>query len=236
MQLKAVLLDMDGTLVDAFKPITNALNQTLRDFGLPQMSDEDVKRHTGRGECSMISLFGDEREAAAKRFLEYHDHHLFEIKPMTGAETLLAWLGEHGIASAIVTSKSQIRADKQIEYLGWTDKINVVVGMLDGRRQKPDPHTIQLACDTLKLHPSDTMMVGDGTADMKAAKRAGSAPVGLTHSFNEEELCDAGAIRCFDSLAGVRAWLMKIRVSEPIAVQPGKVVYSGGLESRSGKV
>ena len=209
MRVKAVLLDMDGTLVDAFKPIITALNQTLEDFGLPQMSDEDVKRHTGRGECSMISLFGDERETATKRFLAYHDQHLFEIKPMVGAEVLLDWLLERNIASAIVTSKSQIRADKQIEYLGWANKINVVIGMLDGRRQKPDPHTIQLACGTLNLHPSDTMMVGDGTADMKAAKRAGSAPVGLTHSFNEEELRGAGAIRCFCSLPEVQAWIAK---------------------------
>jgi len=207
MQVKAVLLDMDGTLVDAFKPIITALNQTLKDFGLPQMSDDDVKRHTGRGECSMISLFGDEREAASKRFLEYHDQHLFEIKPMAGAETLLDWLMEQGIASAIVTSKSQIRADKQIEHLGWTGKIGAVIGMLDGRRQKPDPHTIHLACGALRLPPAETIMVGDGTADMKAAKQGGSTPIGITHSFNEEELHDAGATRCFRSLSEVQAWL-----------------------------
>jgi len=207
MQVKAVLLDMDGTLVDAFKPIITALNQTLKDFGLPQMSDEAVKRHTGRGECSMISLFGDEREAASKRFLEYHDLHLFEIKPMTGAETLLDWLMEQGIASAIVTSKSQTRADQQIEHLGWTGKIAAVIGMLDGRRQKPDPHTIHLACEALRLPPAETIMVGDGTADMKAAKQGGSTPIGIMHSFNEEELCDAGATRCFRSLSEVQAWL-----------------------------
>ncbi len=209
VRIKAVLLDMDGTLVDAFKPIITALNQTLKDFGLSQMSDADIKRHTGRGECSMISLFGDEREAAAKRFLEYHDQHLFEVKPMAGAEVLLDWLAEHNIAKAIVTSKSQTRADKQIEYLGWTDKIGAVIGMANGRRQKPDPHTVHLACDALNLYPSDTMMVGDGTADMKAAKRAGSTPVGLAHSFSYDELIDAGATCCFDSLAEVQAWLAK---------------------------
>jgi len=207
MQVKAVLLDMDGTLVDAFKPIITALNKTLKDFGLPQMSDEDVKRHTGRGECSMISLFGDEREAASRRFLEYHDEHLFDINPMAGAQALLDWLAKRKIASAIVTSKSQIRADKQIEYLGWIGKVGAVIGMTDGRRQKPDPHTVQLACDALNLHAPDTVMVGDGTADMKAAKRAGSMPVGLAHSFSHDELMNAGASRCFDSLPEVQTWL-----------------------------
>lgn len=209
MQVKAVLLDMDGTLVDAFGPIITALNQTLKDFGLPQMSDEDIKRHTGRGECSMISLFGDKREVASKRFLKYHDQHLFDIKPMPGAQALLDWLMQQGVASAIVTSKNQIRADKQIEYLGWTGKIDTVIGMMDGRIQKPDPHTVQLACDALNLPSSDTVMVGDGTADMKAAKRAGSTPVGLTHSFSHDELMDAGASICFATLPEIQTWLME---------------------------
>lgn len=210
MQIKAVLLDMDGTLVDAFKPIITALNQTLEDFGLPQMSDADIKRHTGRGECSMVSLFGDKREEAVKHFLEYHDRHLFDIQPMPGAECMLDWLAEHGIASAIVTSKSQPRADKQLKHLGWTDKISAVIGMQDGRRQKPDPHTIQLACNALNLHPSDTIMIGDGTADMKAGKSAGSIPIGLTHSFSHDELINAGATHCFDSLAEVQRWLSNL--------------------------
>jgi len=207
MHLKAVLLDMDGTLVDAFQPIITALNQTLQDFALPTMTDTEIKRHTGRGECSMISLFGDAREAAAKRFLSYHDQYLFDIKPMPGAERLLDWLAEDGLACAIVTSKNQLRADKQLEHLGWTDRISTVIGMQDDRRQKPDPHTIQLACHAINIQPSDTIMIGDGTADMKAAQRAGSTPVGLTHSFTTDELMEAGAVHCFASLPDIQAWL-----------------------------
>jgi len=206
--IRAVLLDMDGTLVDAFKPIITALNQTLKDFGLPPMSDTAIKRHTGRGECSMISLFGDRREAAARRFLEYHDRHLFDIAPMDGAEALLDWLGAHDIPCAVVTSKSQLRADRQISHLKWSDKISVVVGLADDRRQKPDPHTIHLACAALRLSPADTIMVGDGPADMKAATRAGSMPLGMAHSFSENELRDAGAVHCFHSLPEFQAWLI----------------------------
>ncbi|MDQ6982072.1 MAG: HAD hydrolase-like protein, partial [Mariprofundus sp.] len=87
--IKGVLLDMDGTIVDAFPPIIRALNQTFIEFGLPQMSPEEVKRHTGKGDCSMKALFGDRREEAVARFLEIHDEdYLEKIKPLTGAETL----------------------------------------------------------------------------------------------------------------------------------------------------
>jgi len=206
-QIRAVLLDMDGTLVDAFRPIIIALNQTLSDFNLPRMTDEEVRRHTGRGECSMISLFGEHREAAAARFLEYHDEHLFDLQPMPGAVELLDWLATQGIASAIVTSKSQIRADKQLEFLDWSGKFGAVIGMCEGRRQKPDPHTVQLACEALNIAAEQSIMVGDGTADIKSALRAGVMPIGLTHSFTAEELSEAGAKGCFASLPEVQSWL-----------------------------
>jgi len=205
--VRAVLLDMDGTLVDAFRPIIIALNHTLSDFGLAQMSDEEVIRHTGRGECSMISLFGDHREAAAARFLEYHDEHLFDVKPMPGSVELLDWLAVQGIASAIVTSKSQIRADKQLDFLGWGDKLGAVIGLCEGRRQKPDPHTVHLACEALGVPAEQSIMIGDGTADIKAAQRAGAMAIGLTHSFTADELGEAGAAQCFTSLFEVQSWL-----------------------------
>lgn len=208
-RIRGVLLDLDGTLIDAFNPIIVALNKTLVEFDLPQMSDEEVRRHTGRGECSMISLFGERREEASARFLEHHDEHLLDVRPMPGAVDLLDWLSERGIASAIVTSKNQIRADRQLAFLGWTNKVGAVIGMCEGRRQKPDPHTMQLACEALATGTQSCVMVGDGTADMKAARSAGILPVGLTHSFSTEELTEAGAKRCFPSLSAVHAWLQQ---------------------------
>lgn len=203
----AVLLDMDGTLVDAFAPIIHALNCTLKEFGLPTMSDTEVKRHTGKGECSMISLFGEHREIAARRFLEFHDQRMFDIQPLPGAENLLQWLYEHGIPAAIVTSKSQSRAEIQIEHLGWTRYFSAVVGLSEGRRQKPDPHTLQIACRYLDIAPAQTFMIGDGTADMKAAAALGSQPIGISGHFSPEELREAGAVLCFPNLNEVKSWL-----------------------------
>lgn len=205
--IKAVLLDMDGTLVNAFGPIVYALNRTLDEFGMERMSDVEIRRHTGRGECSMISLFGEHREAAAKRFLEFHDEHLFDLTPINGAEPLLAWLKKKGIPTGIVTSKSQIRADKQLAHLGWSDNIQVVIGLCEGRRQKPDPHTILLACESLDIQAAHAVMVGDGTADMKSAARAGAIPIGVSDDFSEGELREAGAQYCFQTLPSLHQWL-----------------------------
>jgi len=206
--IKAVLLDMDGTIVDAFPPIIRALNQTFVEFGLPQMNAKEVKRHTGKGDCSMKALFGDRREAAAARFLEIHDEdYLEQIKPLTGAETLFRWLQDNSIPTAIVTSKSQMRAEAQLDALNWTKYFDAVIGKMDGRPEKPDPGPVLLACQELNIEPQYTVMVGDGIADMKSATRAGSRALGLCDAFSAEELTEVGASLCFDSLTEVHTWL-----------------------------
>ena len=206
--IKAVLLDMDGTIVDAFPPIIRALNQTFVEYGLPQMDAKEVKRHTGKGDCSMKALFGNRREEAAARFLEIHDEdYLEKIKPLAGAETLFQWLQNNNIPAAIVTSKSQIRAEAQLKALDWGKYFDVVIGKLDGRPEKPDPGPVLLACQELNIDPQHTVMVGDGIADMKSATRAGSRALGLCDAFTAEELTEVGASLCFDSLTEVHTWL-----------------------------
>jgi phosphoglycolate phosphatase-like HAD superfamily hydrolase len=206
--IKGILLDMDGTIVDAFPPIIRALNQTFSEFGLPQMTAQEVKRHTGRGNCSMISLFGERREEAGIRFLEIHDEdYLQHITPLAGAEKLFLWLQKKNIPCAIVTSKSQKRAEAQLDVLGWRDLIQSIIGKIDGRPEKPDPTPVLLACETLDIIPQQTVMIGDGIADMKAATKAGALALGLCDGFSAEELTQAGATYCFNSLTEVHAWL-----------------------------
>jgi len=206
--IKGVLLDMDGTLVDAFPPIIRALNQTFSEYGLPQMTPQEVKRHTGRGDCSMKTLFGERREEATIRFLEIHDEdYLQRITPLDGAETLLTWLQSNAVPCAIVTSKSQSRAEAQLDILGWSGLLQAVVGKIDGRAEKPDPESLLLACTMLGIAPEHSVMIGDGVADMKAANRAGSRALGLCDGFTAAELTEAGADTCFESLSGVHAWL-----------------------------
>ncbi len=206
--IRGVLLDMDGTIVDAFPPIIRALNQTFTEFGLPQMTPQEVKRHTGRGDCSMISLFGERREEAGVRFLEIHDEdYLQHITPLAGAEKLFLWLEEKNIPCAIVTSKSQLRAEAQLDVLGWSDLIQSVIGKIDGRPEKPDPTPVLLACEALHVSPEQTVMIGDGIADMKSAIRAGAFPLGMCDSFSAEELTQVGAAHCFNTLTEVHTWL-----------------------------
>lgn len=206
---KAVLFDLDGTLIDAFSPIVYALNKTLLKLGREPMSKEAIYRHTGRGECSMVSLFGEQRELALQHFLTFHDERLYDISAMQGAENLLQALHQAAIPIAIVTSKSQIRAEQQLEFLGWHHYFSAIIGMTPERKQKPDPHTVCLACDALTVDSTQALMIGDGTADMKAAKHANATAIGICHSFSPQELDDAGADYHFATIGDVHAWLKR---------------------------
>ncbi len=206
-RIRAVFFDMDGTIVDGFSPILYGLNKALEMLGKPAMTQEEVVRHTGKGEGSIVTLFGERREEALAFFHKHHDEYIREVKALEGASELLQWLHERQIPVAIVTSKSQVRAEIQLEHLGWMPYISAIVGLLEGRRQKPDPHTLHLACEALHVDPTDAIMVGDGTADMKAAIGAGSFPVGLAGGFSSDELQEAGAAICFDNLKDVHTWL-----------------------------
>lgn len=213
-RIKGILFDMDGTLVDAFAPIVYALNRTLETLNQPTMSEADIRRHTGRGESSIQILFGERREEAIDLFLQFHDERLYDLAPLPGAESTLQWAKQAGIPVAIVTNKSQSRAELQLEHLGWMPWIDHVVGLMEGRGQKPDPHVIHLACESMGINPSDAVMIGDGIADMQAAASAGCTALGLVHAFSQAELESAGAKHCFQSLSEAQQWLTtQIQVS-----------------------
>ena len=206
--IQAVLLDLDGTLLDAFTPIVRAMRQTLHDFHLPELSEQEIRRHTGKGDCSMKALFGDAHEAAVQHFVQLHDEdYLTGIHPLDGAERLLQHLHEQHIPTAIVTSKGQQRAEVQMQHLDWLPLVDCIVGKVDGRASKPNPASLYLAADALHTPIASCVMVGDGIADMQASVRSGAYGVGLNHAFSTEELTDAGAQRIFSHLDEVHTWL-----------------------------
>jgi len=177
------------------------------------MTPLQIKRHTGHGEGGMLSLFGEDRDAASVRFLQLHDEKLSMVEPMPGARALLEWLHAEDLGVAIVTSKGQQRAERQIELLGWSDLVPVVIGKVDGRAGKPDPLPVHLACEALGFAADESVMVGDGIADIKAATGAGAISIGLHGLFSEAELMAAGAERCFATLDEVHQWLKQTAIS-----------------------
>ena len=175
--IRAILFDMDGTLVDAFPPIVYALNRTLAALGRPQLDEAEIRRHTGKGSSSIRTLFGEKRDQALELYARFHDERLFDLEPLPGAAALLRWARDMGIGIAVVTSKSQSRAELQLEHLGWTVWIDAIVGLTGDRLQKPDPHTLHLACADLGIAAAEAGGAGDAP-DRPSRFRRDDEPLG----------------------------------------------------------
>jgi pyrophosphatase PpaX len=134
---------------------------------------------------------------------------LQQTATMPGAEALLDYLIVNGLMAGIVTNKGQERAETQLRHLGWLDKVAVVVGYVPGKPAKPSPRPVKLACKLMQIDVRRSLFIGDGPADMQAASRAGSLPVGIADSFSEEELRESGAALCFANLMDIQAWLQQ---------------------------
>ena len=209
--LGAVLFDLDGTLLDTVADIALALNRTMLDYGCKPLPEDDVRRMIGRGSPILI-----ERAAMLERFF----HHYGELEelnedraqPYAGAAESLRELHEAGLRIAVVTNKQHRFAAALLERLGLSAWVDVVIGGDTCARRKPDPQPLLFACESLRVPPSASLMVGDSVNDVQAARAAGIPIVCVTYGYNEGR--DPRTLDCdalLDTLAELPALLQPRR-------------------------
>ncbi len=196
--LKAVLFDLDGTLLDTAADIALALNRTLADFGLAKTPVDDVRALVGRGSQILIeraaaaqghALEEAGRLAMVERFFHYYGE-LEEsdedtAQPYAGAADSLRILHDAGLHTGVVTNKQHRFADALLRRRGLSGWLDVVVGGDTCARRKPDPQPLLFACESLHISPQQTLMVGDSVNDVQAARAAGMPVVCVSYGYNE---------------------------------------------------
>ncbi len=205
---RALIFDLDGTLVDTVYAHVFAWQRALAEEGMPidgwrihrriGMSGglftrgvaREVKRELSAAEIEAIQL----RHGAIFREL------LPERRPLPGARELLEDLRDHGILHGIATSGRRPEIDLSLDALSVGD--TVVIDRGGVARAKPEPDLF-LACQAaLGVEPDDCYVVGDAVWDLLAARRAGMLSVGLrSGGYGSDELLDAGAFRVYDDPA-----------------------------------
>ncbi|MDX8394589.1 MAG: HAD-IA family hydrolase [Mariprofundales bacterium] len=197
----AILFDLDGTLIDGFAPIVNALNKTLIDFGHEPMPANEIRRNTGRGDHIIAQQFGEDWPEAYKLFLQYYDEYTGSINILPDAQWLLEQLQTMQIPMAIVTNKNEQRAKRQLGELGWSPFFNCIIGATSSRLGKPDPFPVLLCCRNLNISPQNCSFIGDGLSDMQAARAANiGTAIGITNTFTAADLYQDGAHYCIANL------------------------------------
>jgi HAD superfamily hydrolase (TIGR01509 family) len=217
---RALIFDLDGTLIDTVYAHVFAWQRALAEAGLPLegwrihrrigmsggLFTRAVARELGR------PLSDAEVEQIQGRHGELFRMLLPERRPLPGAVELLSHLADAGVPFGIATSGRRPEIDRSLAALGVGDDV-VVVERGDVLRAKPEPDLFLACQERMGVQIPDVTVVGDAVWDLLAARRAGMLSVGLlTGGYGEDELARAGAFRVYRDPAELDASLDELGI------------------------
>lgn len=190
MRLRAVLFDMDGTLVDS-APDFIAICQAMRAArGLAPLQPQRIRDQVSGGARAMVACSFDldpehpEFEALRLEFLERYQAHCAELtRPFAGIPELLADLERARLRWGVATNKPLRYAEPIMQRLQLAERAAVLVCPEHVSRSKPDPEMLLLACAKLALDPREVLYVGDDARDIEAGRAAGTRTVAVRYGY-----------------------------------------------------
>jgi phosphoglycolate phosphatase len=193
--LRALLLDLDGTLVDTPQAIVDVAQSTLAALKRPPADPQAIKDTIGLPlPLALGKLIGTGPAGAAEAVEIYRVLWRSQITPRIphllypGVREGLAELKRAGIALAVVTGKAQDGADSTVDAAGLRHFIDVVLGYTSVPNPKPAPDIALLALERLAIHPAAALVVGDSTHDLQMAHRAGVRSIAVTYGAQPEAM------------------------------------------------
>lgn len=196
---KAVLFDLDGTLLDTLGDITAASNAILARHGRAPCTEEEMRAFIGNGARSQLrrAWKGEVEEALLDRALEeyrpYYAAHLERTVPYPGVPGLLRTLREEGVRTAVVTNKPALPTARLCEGL-LDGLLDAAVGETPERAKKPAPDMAEEAMRRLGVRREDCVFVGDSEVDVLTARACGIPCCGCTWGYRDRDaLLAAGA-------------------------------------------
>ncbi len=199
---RAVLFDLDGTLLDTLEDLADATNEVLAAHGFPVHAVDAYRYFVGSGLEQLIrrSLPPERLDAETVRGCMADFHRVYgrlwdnKTRPYPGVEKMLAALAQRGMGLGVCTNKPEEFARICVERLLPGNHFRVVLGAMEGRPRKPAPDIALEAARMLDAPPVACAFVGDSSVDMATAVGAGMLPVGALWGFREaDELLEHGA-------------------------------------------
>ncbi len=232
MSASVLLLDLDGTLVDSNGAHARAFARAAEDFGVPVARDR-FDRAIGKGADHVVpDVFGpvferdhgdDYRDALGRHFREIAQAEAFRV--FDGAQRLADAARQRGLKTALATSSSEGDLDALFASAGvdFRDQVDFVTTSSDVDDSKPDPDLVRVVAEHFGVPAAACVLVGDTVYDGRAARRGGTAFVGVaTWVWSEEDLEGASARAVYPSTAALADDLDAALA----AAQPGDATFS----------
>lgn len=201
---RAIIFDLDGTLLDTLADLADSGNAALAALGLPPHPDDAYRYFVGLGIEELVRRMLPEdkrdpatlKEATALTAGEYKRRWKDKTRPYDGIPELLADLRLRGLPVCVLSNKPQVYTDLTVEAFFPGRPFTHVRGARPEVPNKPHPAGALALAQELGLSPGSIVFVGDTATDMKTARGAGMLPVGVLWGFRDEaELKENGALR-----------------------------------------
>lgn len=196
MPIKLIIFDLDGTLIDSSRDITDAINYAIRPYGLSPLTTKDTIKLVGEGISRLIEKLlsntpfpGNEevRKTVMDRFLEYYSNHLLDnTRDYPGVRYTLERLGDY--KKAVISNKREALSRRILEGLGLSNFFDSIIGSDSTPVKKPSPLPILKVLAELDVKPQEAIMVGDSNLDIEAGRAAGLRTVSVTYGYRPYEM------------------------------------------------
>ncbi len=216
MRYDAILLDMDGTVLNTLEDLADAMNAALRRFGMPERSLGEARAFVGNGSARYVELAVPPGTPEALRqtvldwYKPYYDAHCSEkTRPYEGVPALLRTLRAAGLRLVIISNKPDPSV-RQLAERHFPGLLDLAVGETAQLRRKPWPDMIDAAVRRLGLDKDRCLYVGDSEVDVLTAHNAGIDCACVCWGFrSREQLEEAGAPLIFDAPETLGAWILR---------------------------
>ena len=215
MKYKAVLYDMDGTVLDTLGDLVNAVNYTLEHFNMPLRSEKQIMSYLGNGARNLLRCAAQEgsSEELVDEMLAfytpwYNSHCTILTAPYEGIIELMQALKAKGVKQAVISNK-QDSAVKPLAARYFPGLLESALGESETVKKKPNPDAVLAALNELGVDKCDAIYVGDSEVDVATAINADMDCAAVSYGFRSvEELEEAGAKMIFHTVKELSEYLL----------------------------
>lgn len=207
LRIKAVVIDLDGTLLDTATDLATAANKMLQELGRPELSLDTIKSFIGKGIQKLVkrtltnSLDNEPDPELFSKALPIYERHYREhlhthTRPFPGVMDGLNALKQGGFHLACITNKAEVFTLPLLRATNLLHYFEIVLSGDSLPRKKPDPLPLLHACKHFQIEPHELLLIGDSLNDAIAARAAGCnifcVPYGYNEGLDVRDLdCDA---------------------------------------------
>lgn len=206
--MKACIFDLDGTLTDTLESLTYSVGETLREMGLPKITEEECRSFVGNGARVLmersLEAAGEEDltriDEGMERYGRIFDANCtYHVTPYEGIKEMLEMLGKRGVKRAVLSNKPHQQTVKVVREIFGEGTFDYVQGQQEGIPRKPDPAGVYRLLEKLEVTKEECLYVGDSEVDVQTGRNAGVRTIGVTWGFRTREtLMEAGAKTIID--------------------------------------